>query len=169
MTQSFGRTILRTALICGAMTFGTSAIADLAFAQDAAATAAAEDEGLTFFDSVSFDQSLSTELSKKPEATLVLPSGPFSPNQIPGRLEKWLAVVSKNGGSVKLKRDTGGVPTRGILSDVVDLAVKTNTEAEQNALYTDAKNYDVTVFFKDNEVTSVRFVRKAEPAEAAKK
>jgi len=70
---------------------------------------------------------------------------------------------------VKLKRDTGGVPTRGILSDVVDLAVKTNTEAEQNALYTNAKNYDVTVFFKDNEVTSVRFVRKAEPAEAAKK
>jgi len=171
MNQSFGRNILRAALFCGAVTFGSLTFADPTFAQDAAASAEAEvdDEGLTFFDSVSFDQSLSSELSKKPEATMVLPSGPFSPNQIPVRLEKWLAVVSKNGGSVKLKRDNGGVPTRGILSDVVELTVKTNAEAEQNALYSNAKNYDVTVFFKGNEVTSVRFVRKAEPAEAEKK
>lgn len=127
-------------------------------AQDS--STANSDDDLTFFDSSAFDTSLADELAKHPDQAVIVPSGPFGPNQIPPRLEKWLAEVSKTGGSVKLKRETAGPPTRGILSDVVDMSVKSHEEAQLSAMYAHAHDYNVLIIYDGNDVKSVHFIKR---------
>lgn len=126
------------------------------------------EEELAFFDSSSFDKSLTDELAKNPPHALVVPSGPFSPNQIPPRLERWISAVSKTGGSVKLQRERTGAPTRGFLSDTVELAVKAHKDSELDAMYAHVKNYDAILSFNGNDVTAVRFIKRAAAAPPAK-
>jgi hypothetical protein len=131
-------------------------------AEDAAAV-----EELTFFDSYSFDKDLSDQLKLEPVSAVVLPSGPFTPNQIPPRLEKWLSAVAKSGGKVKLKKDAGA-PTRGFLSDMVDLKIKADDASELAALYATAQKYDVIVSYSGSNVTSIHFSKRPIPAEEKK-
>ena len=131
----------------------------------AAADAAVTDKEITFFDSVAFDKTLADTLAKAPDQALIVPSGPFSPNSLPPRLEKWLGVVAKSGGSVKLKKElpNEGPATRGVLSDVVELSVKSRQDAEIEAMYTAAKSYNALVTFNGNDVIAIRFIKR--PAE----
>jgi hypothetical protein len=129
-----------------------------------AAAAAVDDDGLTFFDSVAFDEDLSHTLAKQPNTALVVPSGPFSPNQLPTRLEKWLSVIAKSGGSVKLKKVSADPPSRGFLSDMVELSVKSHQDAELSAMYAAVKSYDAIVTFNGNDVTGVQFIKRPAPA-----
>jgi len=137
----------------------------VALAQDAAV---AEDEGLTFFDSVAFDKDLADTLAKAPDQALIVPSGPFSPNQLPPRIEKWLSVVAKSGDSVKLKKEVPGPATRGMLSDVVELSVKSRQDAETEAMYKVAHSYNALVTFNGNDVTGIRFIKRPAETPAAK-
>lgn len=131
-----------------------------------AAAASATAEELTFFDSLAFDKDLADTLAKQPSGALVVPSGPFSPNALPPRLEKWLSVVSKSGGSVRLKKVSSEPPSRGILSDVVELSVKSHQDAELSAMYAAAKSYDVLVTFNGNDVTGIQFNKRPAAAPA---
>ncbi len=152
---------------CVALFLGPAA---MAAEPEAAAPAAAESavtaEELTFFDSLAFDKDLSSTLGKQPSGAMVVPSGPFSPNALPPRLEKWLSVVLKSGGSVKLKKVSSEPPARGILSDVIELSVKSHQDAEQNAMYAAAKAYDVLVTFNSNDVTGIQFNKRPAAAPA---
>jgi hypothetical protein len=149
-----GRTIAKAA-------FSVFLVAGLALLPAAPAAAADTNEELTFFDSLAFDKSLADTLAKQPDQAVIVPSGPFSPNQLPPRLEKWLSVVSKTGGSVKLKKESNTeVATRGVLSDVVELSVKARQDAELEAIYTHAKAYNVLVTFNGNDVTAIQFIKR---------
>ena len=163
MTKQITHLIFGAALLAAGATVFIGHVT-LAADADALATAATSDDDITFFDSLAFDEDLSHTLAKQPGKTLVVPSGPFSPNQLPPRIEKWLSVVSKSGGSVKLKKVSSDPPSRGILSDMVELSVKSHQDAETSAMYAAAKSYDAIVTFNGNDVTGIQFIKRATPA-----
>jgi len=141
------KTFLNTAVLAVVILFGFS---PLAYAED-----------VTFFDSVSFDRELADQLAHRPDQSIVVPSAPFSPNQIPVRLEKWMSEVSKSGGTVKLQKVAGGEASRGILADLVDLSVRAHDDSELSEMYAVAKTYDIVVSYTGNDVISVRFIKRA--------
>ncbi len=54
-----------------------------------------------FFDSTTFDQSLSRAMNNKQAEIEVSVLTPFSSNNIPSRVDAWLTVIKEKGGNVK--------------------------------------------------------------------
>ena len=138
-------------------------LAGLGWALGCGPVRAQSPDDVTFFDSISFDKELADQLQKQPSQAQVVPSAPFSPNQIPVRLEKWISVVSKAGGTVKLQKLASGPASRGILADLVDLSIKAHDESELTEMYAVAKSYNVIVSYNGSDVVAVRFVKRPDP------
>ena len=64
-------------------------------------------QNITFIDTTKFDQEMSDSLSSQESNVDVVFYNPVSPNQIPPRLEKWLAEVDNMGGKVTIAQPKG--------------------------------------------------------------
>jgi hypothetical protein len=62
---------------------------------------------ITFIDTQKFDSELSSSLSSIKKPVEVNFHNPITPNEIPPRLEKWLAMVDKSGGKVNVASPVG--------------------------------------------------------------
>jgi len=114
---------------------------------------------INFFDSEVFDIKLGLSLRKKLESVDIKVITPFSTNNIPKRLDKWLSAVSRNGGKVDVQADPAFMKTRGIISEIVDLIFSLYDGAKELAFYNATDNYDVVLYYKpaDGMVTKLIF------------
>lgn len=110
-------------------------------------------EKVTYIDTNSFDRSLNSSLSANLERVEILVDDKISPIAIPERLNKWLAAVDANGGSVQVKQvevDSAG-KTRGFPIALIGLAIelirllRADTEEKR---YESAGNYDAEVLVR---------------------
>jgi len=112
---------------------------------------------LDLYDSITFDIKLSSTLAAKPPAVTVKLIAPFTANNIPERIDKWLDSVRKHGGIVELKPDPDYPASRdfglilGLLNKAYDLAKET-------LIYSHARNYNVDVLYKPRSGEVTRFV-----------
>lgn len=123
---------------------------------------------LSFFDSGSFDNKLSSTLRAGDPEVYITFAEPLTVNRIPPRLDKWLAAVEKYGGKVELKPEATG--SRGILGAVIDLILGIYDMAKEKILYGPAEKYNVDIFFQQGTgvVTKMVFVRKPNVAPETK-
>lgn len=109
-----------------------------------------------FFDSGSFDRKLSNALNADPPTVTVTFPAPITVNGIPERLDKWLAMVEKYGGTVELKPEDDG--TRGLISEIISLIVGIYEAIKEKMIYEPVGDYNATVFYKKGEGTITRVV-----------
>lgn len=116
---------------------------------------------LNLYDSITFDIQLSSSLAAKLPAVTVKLIAPFSVNNIPERIDKWLNAVRKYGGKVELKPDPDYPASRNF-GLILDLLEKVYDVAKEMLIYSNAENYNVDVLYKpaSGEVTKFVFTLK---------
>ncbi len=62
---------------------------------------------ITFIDAQKFDNELTTSLKQLNEPVSVNFHNPVTPNEIPQRIDKWLAAVEKSGGKINISTPVG--------------------------------------------------------------
>lgn len=112
---------------------------------------------LSFFDSITFDNQLSSSMASKLPVITVKVIAPFTTNNIPERLDKWLASVRKYGGQVELKPDPD-YPASRSLGFIFDLLKRVYDYTKEMLIYKKAENYDATVFYKPESGEVTKFV-----------
>jgi len=104
---------------------------------------------IELFDSTIFDNQLSSLLDKHPAAVIVRTTGDATTNNLPDRLEKWLAYIDKKGGTVKFEHDPE--EKERIIGDIlIDFAVDLVAKYYDHLLYSPAKHYNATVYYKNS-------------------
>ena len=112
---------------------------------------------LSLYDSITFDTKLSSSLAAKLPVVTVNVIAPFTANNIPERIDKWLNAVNKYGGRVELKPDPDYPASRNfglifdLLNNVYDLA-------KEMLIYSNAENYNLDVLYKPGSGELTRFV-----------
>jgi hypothetical protein len=112
---------------------------------------------LSLYDSITFDIKLSSTLAAKRPAVTVMVIAPFTVNNIPERIDKWLDSVRKYGGKVELKPDPD-YPVSRDFGLILDLLNKAYDLAKEMLIYSNAKNYNVDVLYKPGSGEVTRFV-----------
>jgi hypothetical protein len=118
---------------------------------------AADGAELSLYDSITFDIKLSSALGKKLPAVTVRSVAPFTLNQIPERIDKWLDAVRKHGGQIELKPDPD-YPASRDFGLIYDLLSKAYDLAKEALIYRKAENYNVDVLYKPASGEVTRFV-----------
>ena len=110
-------------------------------------------EKISYVDTNAFDRSLTSSLSANLDRVEIPIDDEISPIAIPERLNKWLAAVDANGGSVQVKQveaDSGGktrsfpIALLGLASEVVRLL----RADPQETRYQPAANYDAELLVR---------------------
>jgi hypothetical protein len=116
---------------------------------------------LDLFDSISFDSQLSNSLSAKLPMVTVRVIAPFTANNIPERIDKWMSAVRKYDGKIELKPDPD-YPSSRSFGMIFDLLKTVFNLAKDILIYSKAENYNLDLYYKDGsgEVTKFVFVRK---------
>ncbi len=115
------------------------------------------DTELVLYDSITFDIKLSGALAAQPPIVTVRVIAPFTANNIPERIDKWLDSVRKHGGNVEVKPDPDYPVTRdfGVIFDLINKAYNL---VKEMLLYSNAENYNVAVLYKQNSGEVTKFV-----------
>jgi hypothetical protein len=105
---------------------------------------------IVFLDSVAFDSDVSESMWEQNREIVILPSSPFTLNEIPPRMEKWLSVIKESGGQVKAKElpPKTQLAMRGIIGALIDIVVAIFGAVKEQALYGAAKYYDATLEYR---------------------
>jgi hypothetical protein len=117
-----------------------------------------------FLDSASFDTRLSSALSRSaPSVTVEFPAA-VSINDIPERLDKWLFMVEENSGKVSLEaaEEEEAYAQRGLITEIITLAVGGYSLMKEAACYKPATDYNVAVYYEKayGTIKKVVFTRK---------
>jgi hypothetical protein len=113
-----------------------------------------------FLDSRTFDSNLSDALRNQPWRVNVTPVAPFSVNEIPERLDKWLYVVQNSGGTVLVQEEPEEV-LRGGIAIGLGVAIEITEYVIKKRVLGKAKNYNVTLLYDvDGQVQLVTFERR---------
>lgn len=120
----------------------SSAVADA----ESTAPAVAADTGGTeimFIDLGSFDKKMTQAMQNKVALITVTSAQPFELNNIPERLEKWLAAIEESGGEVNVVADENpdGVKTRGAFIAAAGALMKMFGAVRADHTFRFAKNY----------------------------
>jgi hypothetical protein len=121
---------------------------------------------LVFSDNSKFDSQLSDYLGDDPAKFTIDPVTDMSPNDLPPRLEKWLSVVKKSGGKVKLQKAPPVTAADGptsrtfIITELIDLAVTAYEYISEMRLYSSAKAYDATVVYDGTNIQNIVFTKR---------
>jgi len=149
--QSITLFFLGVLLLAGFASNGYGANADIPQEQSMAE--------LDLFDSIAFDYKLSRSLAAKPPLVTVKSIAPFTVNEIPERIDKWLYSVSNYGGKVDLKPDPNYPPSRDFGSGIIfELFDKIFDLTKELLMYRYAKNYNVDILYKPGSGEVTRFV-----------
>ena len=112
---------------------------------------------LNLYDSITFDIKLSRALAAKPPVVTVTSIAPFTTNNIPERIDKWLDSVRISGGTIELKPDPD-YPASRDFGLIYELLNKAYDLAKEMLIYSHAKNYNVDVLYKPGSGEVTRFV-----------
>ena len=112
---------------------------------------------LNLYDSITFDIKLSRALAAKPPVVTVTSIAPFTTNNIPERIDKWLDAVRKTGGTVALKPDPDYPASRDFRL-IFDLLSQAYDLAKEMLIYSHAKHYNVDILYKPGSGEVTRFV-----------
>ena len=125
---------------------------------------------LTFFDSDSFDSQLSTRLGGENAQVTVATMGPVTLNDMPKRLNAWLAAVTDRGGQVVVVNAGNADPGSGrprFLGAIIATIGQAFVEGmismvRERRLYGPAKAYDATLVIAPDsgQIQQVYFTRK---------
>ena len=114
---------------------------------------------LDLFDSIAFDFKLSRSLSAKQPVVTVKSIAPFTVNDIPERIDKWLYAVSNNDGIVDLKPDPDYPLNRDFGSGIIfELLNKVFDLTKEMLMFRYAKNYNVDILYKPGSGEVTKFV-----------
>lgn len=105
---------------------------------------------IVFLDSIAFDSDVSDSMWEQNREIVIKPSSPFTLNEIPARMEKWLSVIKESGGSVKAKElpPKTQLAMRGIIGALIDIVVAIFGAVQEQAVYGAAKYYDATLEYR---------------------
>jgi len=111
----------------------------------------------SLYDSITFDVKLSRALAAKLAVVTVRVIAPFTANNIPERIDKWLDSVRISGGTIELKPDPDYPASRdfGLIYELLNQAYDL---AKEMLIYSHAKNYNVDVLYKPGSGEVTRFV-----------
>jgi hypothetical protein len=150
---------LSAVMLASLLTVGCGAMNPYDSTTDTKAPAKTE---LRFMNTGTFNNDLSNSLRAKPAVVTVNMVAPFTANNIPEPIDKWLSAVSKHEGKVDAKPDPDYPATRGILITPFDLLTHLYDWTKEVFVYRSAENYDVSVLYKpgSGEVTKLVFTQK---------
>jgi hypothetical protein len=121
-------------------------------------------EKIEFYDSEIFDMDLGKLLQQEPVEIEVAIVSPFSLNDVPERIDKWLVSIKEYKGDVSTKPDPDYPKRkmRGIISGIVDLVMLTYGAIKEYVIYGAAENYNVTLYYMEGRgsVTKIIFTHK---------
>ncbi|MBF0265954.1 MAG: hypothetical protein HQL46_11845 [Gammaproteobacteria bacterium] len=119
---------------------------------------------INLFDSNKFDLNLGQALDAQLPEVEVVVTAPFTTNQIPERIDKWLSAVSKNDGDVDvvaIDEATKKPKERGlfVVVDVIKLALGIYDGAKNLARLNTTENYNAKLYYRpeDGVVTKIVF------------
>jgi hypothetical protein len=112
---------------------------------------------LDLYDSITFDVKLSSALAAEVPLVTVKVLAPFTVNNIPERIDKWLESVRQYGGSVELKPDPD-YPASRDFGLILELIKKAYDLAKEMLIYNNARNYNVDVLYKPGSGEVTKFV-----------
>lgn len=100
---------------------------------------------VTFLDLSGFDDDLSESLRNKNREVVINLPAKFSLNDIPERMDVWLARVKDSGGKVQAQPipKEGEMQTRGLISALIDLVISGYEMAAEEIMYSPAEKYNV--------------------------
>ena len=101
---------------------------------------------IRFMNSEAFDAQLADAMIDDEEIISVQILFAFDLNAIPPRIDRWLSVIKKSGGTVVLK-DARQFSTRGIVRSITDLTLRYIQFVSDRAKYGHAVHYDVELHY----------------------
>ena len=108
-------------------------------------------ETLTFIDTQSFDSEFVASLTGNNAPVTVDFYSAVTPNQIPQRLEKWMALAETNGGKISVTQPPGELTPKdpllllGLFTGIWELTSKIRAEKSSYAMDEAVKNRDVNI------------------------
>jgi len=101
---------------------------------------------IEYFDSGTFDRKLSSTLKQDPSEVTIDFIADVSLNDIPKRMDKWFSAVEKEEGVIDVQVDPD-YRTRGIITEVISLAIGAYNFAEEKSTYNPAQNYNIKIYY----------------------
>ena len=122
-------------------------------------------DSLEFFDSFSFDRKLSRSLGVDHSRVEITFPAAITLNNIPERMDKWLAAVEESGGLVQVAPET--YDERGILEEIFTFFVRAYEHLAGVCLYARAERYDALILYEKptGMVTRILFLRRVPGAD----
>ncbi len=119
---------------------------------------------IKFVDTSDFDDQLGDRLVEKYAMVVVRPVAPFTVNQIPERLDKWLYAVKQRGGKVELEElpPETLLAKRSVFSFLVDFLIRAFDLIRERVKYDGTQDYDVKISYRTDtgRVERLTFIRR---------
>lgn len=116
---------------------------------------------IEFLDTGAFDSDLSSSMRAAISTITVTTLSPVTVNEIPERLEKWLAAVRENGGTINIEPKTKSlVSVVGLLFSMLDeYSYLFNTTITNNQ-YSASVNYNVLISYQPDNgiIDNIQFI-----------
>ena len=125
---------------------------------------------LSFLDITKFDRDLSTALKNQPAPIKVAFYDNISPNNVPERLQKWMAVIESDGGKILVEPPASEASTRGAfaalsLIGTLISSIKKIERYRADQIYDAAKGRNAVISLERNDkgevfVKHINFVKR---------
>jgi len=111
---------------------------------------------LTFVDSQSFDESMVASLASNKTPVTIDFYSPITPNAIPPRIDKWMAMAQKNGGKISVTQPEGEPTPKnpmlliGLFTGLWEVIDKLTKEKGSYSMEDSVKNRNVNISLARN-------------------
>lgn len=111
---------------------------------------------LTFVDSQSFDESLTASLASNKSPVTIDFYSPVTPNAIPPRIDKWMAMAQKSGGKISVTQPEGEPTPKnpmlllGLFTGLWEVIGKFSKEKNSYSMEDSVKNRNVNISLARN-------------------
>jgi hypothetical protein len=113
-------------------------------------------DNLTFVDSQSFDESMTASLTSNKTPVTVDFYSPITPNAIPPRIDKWMAMAQKSGGKISVTQPEGEPTPKnpmlllGLFTGLWEVISKLTKEKSSYSMEDSVKNRNVNISLARN-------------------
>ena len=113
-------------------------------------------DNLTFVDSQSFDESMTASLTSNKTPVTIDFYSPITPNAIPPRIDKWMAMAQKSGGKISVNQPEGEPTPKnpmlllGLFTGLWEVISKLTKEKSSYSMEDSVKNRNVNISLARN-------------------
>jgi hypothetical protein len=113
-------------------------------------------DNLTFVDSQSFDESMTASLASNKTTVTIDFYSPITPNAIPPRMDKWMAMAQKSGGKISVTQPEGEPTPKnpmlllGLFTGLWDVVSKLTKDKSPYSMEDSVKNRNVNISLTRN-------------------